>query len=399
MRLADLKRVEAATVWKSGCEAARLEREHDGLVFRYLDEYAGPPVAWTLPREGAALRSRGGALPPFFSGLLPEGRRLTALRSAIKTSADDELSLLLAIGRDTIGDVVVLPEGLRYDEEQSSAASKPIEESDFEEVFARVLAPNPADRVGLPGVQDKVSGRMLSLPLARADSAWILKLNPPEYPHLVANEAFFLAAARASGIESADYEVVHDRRGRQGLLVRRFDRVARGGRLLALAQEDACQVLGRYPADKYRVSAEAVVQALAERTMARVVAARSLIQQLAFAYLTCNGDAHAKNFSIVKDRQWRPALAYDIPTTHPYGDTTMALQIQGRDREDIGRKDFLALGEECGVRAKAVERVLDELVGKMPTWRDRLEELPFDARTVHKLRKACSYRADRLRGL
>ncbi|HMQ24230.1 MAG TPA: HipA domain-containing protein, partial [Planctomycetota bacterium] len=160
-----------------------------------------------------------------------------------------------------------------------------------------------------------------------------------------------------------------------------------------------CQVLGRYPADKYRVSAEEVVQALAERTMARVVAARSLIQQLAFAYLTCNGDAHAKNFSIVQNRQWRPALAYDIPTTHPYGDTTMALQIQGRDREDIGRKDFLALGEACGVRAKAVERVLDELVGKMPTWHDRLEELPFDARTVHKLRKACSYRADRLRGL
>ncbi len=52
-----------------------------------------------------------GALPPFFSGLLPAGRRLTALRSAVKTSADDELTLLLAVGADTIGDVQILPHG------------------------------------------------------------------------------------------------------------------------------------------------------------------------------------------------------------------------------------------------------------------------------------------------
>ena len=31
-----------------------------------------------------------------------------------------------------------------------------------------------------------------------SDAAWILKLDPPEFPHLVANEAFFLDAARAS---------------------------------------------------------------------------------------------------------------------------------------------------------------------------------------------------------
>ncbi|HHU66493.1 MAG TPA: hypothetical protein GXZ33_01375 [Corynebacterium sp.] len=31
--------------------------------------------------------------------MLPEGRRLTALRTAVKTSADDEFSLLLAVGR------------------------------------------------------------------------------------------------------------------------------------------------------------------------------------------------------------------------------------------------------------------------------------------------------------
>ena len=45
--------------------------------------------------------------------LLPEGRRLGALRRAVKTSADDELSLLLAVGADAIGDVQVVPSGTR----------------------------------------------------------------------------------------------------------------------------------------------------------------------------------------------------------------------------------------------------------------------------------------------
>jgi serine/threonine protein kinase HipA of HipAB toxin-antitoxin module len=52
-----------------------------------------------------------GAVPPFFAGLLPEGRRLSALRAAVKSSGDDELSLLLAVGGDTVGDIEILPEG------------------------------------------------------------------------------------------------------------------------------------------------------------------------------------------------------------------------------------------------------------------------------------------------
>jgi serine/threonine-protein kinase HipA len=44
-----------------------------------------------------------GALPAFFSGLLPEGHRLTVLKNAVKTSLGDELSLPLAVGADVPG--------------------------------------------------------------------------------------------------------------------------------------------------------------------------------------------------------------------------------------------------------------------------------------------------------
>ena len=399
MNAADHRHVDVAIAYKSGVPAARLTRERAGVTFAYLAEYSGPALATTLPVEQPPIHLPGGALPPFFSGLLPEGRRLTAIRQAAKTSAYDELSLLLTVGADTVGDVQVLPDGAPSNQAQHLAteAAQKLAEADFHELFARAVGPELDDRAAIAGAQDKVSGRMISLPLAYQGAAWILKLDPPEFPHLVANEAFFLAAARTSGLRTAAAEVVHDRRGQPGLLVRRFDRVARNEQIISLAQEDACQVLGRYPADKYRLTTDEVIQGLSAKTGAPIVAARTLLQQFAFAYLTCNGDAHGKNFSILHDgHEWSVAPAYDLPSTLPYRDGTMALTLGGKDREDIGRADFVSLGERCGVPAKATARLLNQLVAAATAWLERLRELPFDQRRVHKLEKACRYRVARL---
>src|SRR5690606_42145011 len=98
-----------------------------------------------------------------------------------------------------------------------------------------------------------------------------------------------------------------DREGRPGLVVERFDRRRRDdGTLELLAQEDGCQVADRYPADKYALTTEEVVEGLARACRARPVAARDLVRQVAFAYLTGNGDQHAKNLSIGRiGGEWR----------------------------------------------------------------------------------------------
>lgn len=398
----DLRRVRRAAVFKGHAQAGTLSRTDSVVEFRYLPEYSGPAVAHSLPRDVACHRAPGaGAVPPFFAGLLPEGRRLSAVRNAVKTSADDELTLLLAVGEQTIGDVRVVPEGRSFGEAvQPARLDLAPEEALFSELFDAVIASPQLDPAGLPGYQAKVSGRMLNLPVRYAGRAWILKLNPPEFPHVVENEEFFLEVGALSGLRTADAEVITDREGHKGLLVARFDRVPdpAGGGLRSLAQEDGCQVLGRYPADKYQLTSEEVFQGLASVCSAPVVAARDLLQQLAFDYLICNGDAHAKNFSVLQppDGEWVVSPAYDVPTTHPYGDTTMAMTINGKNREDIGRADFVALGEAVGVRRKAVQSVLDELIARFDGWIGRLDELPFDQRRVHKLRRAMSYRRERL---
>ncbi|HSW27946.1 MAG TPA: HipA domain-containing protein [Longimicrobiales bacterium] len=403
--LDELRQVERAAVLKRGTRAATLQRRPDAVVFSYEADHVasgGDPVATTLPLSLEPLLTHApGALPPFFSGLLPEGRRLSALRSAVKTSADDEFTLLLAVGADAVGDVQVVPEG-----EDPAVVEPRVSTADwgslrFAELFtASVGGAASIDRVALPGVQEKASARMISVPAARANERFLLKLDPPEFPHLVANEAFFLEAARRSGLPSADAEVVRDAVGAMGLLVRRFDRIGDAeGQPLMLAQEDACQALARYPADKYRLSVEQVIQALAAVCQAAPVAALTLLRQVAFAYLTCNGDAHAKNFSVLRlaDGEWRVTPAYDVPSSYPYGDTSMALPVNGRHREDIGRADFLALGAHVGLRPRAVERALDELCERADLWIGDMDQLPFDERVLHKLHRAVEYRRERVR--
>jgi serine/threonine-protein kinase HipA len=396
LALGELRDVQVADVRKHGVIAATLTRTPQGVVFRYQPEYDGPAVATTLPVSEEPLLTPAGALPAFFTGLLPEGRRLSSLRRAVKTSADDELTLLLAVGSNLVGDVQVSPTGELPEPVESLRVSN-WSEVRFSTLVGAEFEANP-DRSGIAGVQDKVSAAMITLPVRRRHESYILKLDPPEFPNLVLNEHAMMRAARLARLHAvADTEIVHDRDGSPGLLVTRFDRTSRG----SLAVEDGCQVLGRYPADKYSLTTESVCAALAAVCDAPLVAAQAFVRWVAFAYLACDGDLHAKNLSIVEVRPgvWRPAPAYDLPSSYPYGDHTMALSINGKRRDNIGRRDFVALGAALNVPERAVHRALDDVTASTDQWVDALTELPFDGLLVRKWQRAVNYRRRRLMGV
>lgn len=394
--------IQRADVYKRGELAGWLERTPEGVRFDYDPDYlasGGPPVATSLPPSKAPTVASAGAVPPFFAGLLPEGRRLLALRRAVKTSADDELSLLLAVGADAVGDVQIIPAG-----EPPDRPAPHVAVADWSSVrFADLMATSPEaiDLTALPGVQDKVSAATIAVPARASQRAHILKLNPPEFPHVVENEAFFLDAARRSGFDVAEAVIVTDADDERGLLVTRFDRVPDdAGGLRALAQEDACQVMGRYPADTYTVTSEEAVTALAGVTRARKVTARDAIAQIAFAYLSANGDLHAKNLSVHEqaDGEWRLSPAYDMPSTHPYGDTTMALPVDERTRDDITRDNFVALGAHAGVTHRAIVKTLDRLCERVDLWIDDLDRIPLPERRIRELRRVIDGRRRQLAG-
>lgn len=303
--LEDLRSVEVADVLKGEVHAGRLTREGDDVVFRYLPAYRNEPVARTLPLSAEPVRAPAGAVPPFFAGLLPEGLRLQATVRRTRTSEDDHLTLLLAVGGDAVGDVRVVPAGGGDEDPSVSLDEEEAGDVDLREVFTRAtsLAGDTFERIALPGVQPKVSAVMASTPVRGARGPAILKLNPSSgYPRLVENEDFFLRMAAGCGVPVPQHRLLHDREGRSGLLVARFDRTfGPDGALRRRPQEDACQLLGTYPAAKYRVKTEQVARVLADTVEdgdgSRPLALRRILELVAFSYLIGNGDLHAKNFS------------------------------------------------------------------------------------------------------
>ena len=111
--MTDFRSVSIADVYKGGRLAGTLVREAHSITFSYDESYlsGGAPIAFHAPLDMGSWVATGGAVPSYFAGLLPEGIRLDALVRSVHTSKDDMFSLLLAIGSDAVGDVVILPHG------------------------------------------------------------------------------------------------------------------------------------------------------------------------------------------------------------------------------------------------------------------------------------------------
>jgi len=82
--------------------------------------------------------------------------------------------------------------------------------------------------------------------------------------------------------------VIEDRDGVSSLLVERFDRRLVNGSVKRLAQEDACQLLNRWPADKYRVSFNDIANRLVEVVSSSEASIMNLVEQVAFSWIIDN---------------------------------------------------------------------------------------------------------------
>ncbi|WP_104087511.1 type II toxin-antitoxin system HipA family toxin [Arthrobacter sp. GMC3] len=388
--LQHLKLVREADVYKAGTLAGMLQRtEQGGVRFSYRDSYLAnnkTPVAFSLPLSAVAIETQNGALPPFFAGLLPEGHRLTVLKNAAKTSFDDELSLLLAVGADVPGDVQVVPAGVAPTEPEPLADTSRPEELDF------AALSNSVDLHGLPGIQDKASASMLTTPLAMRGMRYLLKLDPAENPHLVVNEAAHLAGAKGLKVPVVRGKVISDRNGQAGLLVERFDRAKGVGESwLRLPLEDGTQVLGLPPASKYSVAAEDVALALARQCQAPVVAKRNIYLQFVFAWLSGNGDLHAKNLSVLGGLSGAFVMApiYDVPCTLLYGDNTMALSITGKYK-NLKARHWAEFAQSLGLPEKAAAAA-NKLALNAAT-SISLEDLPFSGSPLRGAQRELRFR-------
>ena len=402
MPFIDQAKTNSADVYRGTVLIGKITRTKSGSVFTYhsqfleslgSEEKEEKGAAFHLPYSRQKTETAGINLHPYFAGLLPEGLRLKALIQKVKTSEDDLLSLLISSGANCIGDLSVLPEGAPFLAHSTLADLGKLNEVVFSELFKKSISPesdlNDLDEVNIPGVQDKISASMISFPLGgrAGHKSYILKLEPVDKPRLVQNEYFFLQMAKACGLQVNPAKLVKDKTGKEGLLVERFDRLSQKdtGELISLHQEDGCQFLNLYPADKYRIPFSKIAEGL-NLCSTPLLEVGKLLRLKAFCYLIANGDLHARNVSILTSpKTGRSELtpAYDILSTLPYGDQRLALKFEGRD-DNLKRKNFIDFGKRFGVREVVTQDLLDQIYEDSPGWIDRLEEIGLgEKKTTH----------------
>jgi len=388
-------------IYKKNCPAGFLSRTDSGSEFRYHDAYfldpTKPGLSVHLNKQEPVYRTIGDNLHAYFAGLLPEGRRLKALVSNVKTSEDDLFSLFAAAGSSAIGDVWAQGIG------EHSAEIKQLKQVDFYELFSTYCQGigKLKEDVALAGVQEKISASMISFPLrtAKKNKKYILKLNPKDKPNLIENEWAFMQLAQKCGLETAAVKLVQDKQNNLGLLVERFDHFYQQDQWQYLHMEDICQLMNKYPQDKYNVSFKEVCQAISQYCPAGSLQVTQALLIYVFSYLIGNGDLHAKNLSLIERADTGELVlspAYDLLTTYIYKDDSMALKIDGRDK-NIKRETFVSFARRFNISSTFFNRKIELMLKRFEQSIEKtLKAIPLDHKQETQLRFCISQRLKHL---
>ena len=405
----------ALDVWLGDRVVAELtisRRQLAQLRYRedYVTERGEGALGLTVPLPVSGHRYRGELVDYWIESLLPEGETRTVLEQYFRVRRGDGFALLTAIGRDCAGAVAVTPAG----EPVTAAASevKPLTPDEVGQAVAALrqhpLGVDEDVRVSLGGLQSK-------LLLVQADGGWarpvggmasthILKPDPPEFPGLVASEAFALRAAALAGLEAAEARL-DTFGGRTVLVVTRFDRSLNDGKLARLHQEDGCQALGIAPSGpaKYQATeAAAFYRRLAAllATHARDPAdqLRRLGSALTFTVAIGNTDAHLRNHAFLHQAGTLAlSPAYDAaPTAEFTGTRHLALWIGGQSLlAVVTRRHLLRELASWGMAPDSAADVVDSTLDNLADAYDRAARLTPEVSPA--IVAACRARTERLR--
>jgi serine/threonine-protein kinase HipA len=412
----------ALDVYFHADRVGRLERlEQARLEFAYEPSWVGAegaPLSLGLPVRSEPFVD--GECRPFFAGLLPEGEFLRAIARTLHVSADNPFSLLAEIGGECAGAVSLSAPG---EVPPFASAPKPswLVEGELADLLAELPSrPLLADLDDDKGLRLSLAGARDKLPvLSRDDRLGITRGNPPsthfvktpipEVDGMVVNETFCLALASEAGLTATEAKPI--RAGSQeGLLVTRYDRLQIDAGVRRIHQEDLCQALGFLPDQKYEADGGPGVNACAnllrEHSAAPAVDLFALLDALVFNLLIGNGDAHAKNYSLLLEGEGTPTLAplYDLLCTRVYGrrfGRKMAMKYGGEYRFDrIRGRHIERLAGELGVTARMtrlrVAEISERVVASMADARMRLPQAWRDEAVLEDIEGIVRDAAERL---
>lgn len=272
-------------------------------------------------------------------------------------------------------------------------------------------------RLSISGVQTKIPLALKEsrLEMVEAGGQYILKPIPYsglERTNLIpVNEHLTMQIARqVFDIDVAANALVRFSDGELAYLVRRFDVQPDGGRCL---QEDFAQIASRSEEShgvnyKYDFSYEAIGGLIRRYVNTYAVDLERFFTLVAYNYLIHNGDAHLKNFSLIRNPrtdEYNLTPAYDLLNTrlHVPNETSTALELfqdgfetdSYRATASYAYDDFVELARRLGLVEKRLRRILETMIDKKAQVDALIDSsmLPDDAKVLYKDHVALSVRA------
>ena len=378
----------------------QLKREASGAIdFQYDESWLGWdstfPVSLSLPlRED---RYVGNPVIAVFDNLLPDNDDIRR-RIAARSDADgiDSYSLLAAIGRDCVGALQFLPDGVAPGK-AGEIHARPISDVDIADKLLNLataplgLGDDDEFRISIAGVQDKTAFLQWKgkwhIPRGTTATTHILKpqigsRGNYDLTHSVENEHMCLAILGRLGLPVAKTEIV-DFAATRALVVERFDRRwTKDKRLLRVPQEDCCQALSVLPTRKYQNEGGPSMAEVLEFLKGSDDPAHDqfvfLKAQIAFWILAAT-DGHAKNFSVFlyPGGGFELTPLYDVMSVQHLHDVK---QLQRRDMRlamsvgdnrhyrvhNIQPRHFQQTASSVGVPAGTVATALRQIADYLP---------------------------------
>jgi serine/threonine-protein kinase HipA len=375
----------------------QLRKAASGAVdFQYDDSWLSWestfPVSLSLPlRED---RYIGAPVIAVFDNLLPDNpdiRRKLAERTHAEGA--DAFSLLSAIGRDCVGALQFLPEGIEPGP-AGAIDARPVDSNEIATLLGE-LASSPLGigsdeefRISLAGAQEKTAllrwKDQWHIPHGTTATTHILKPEIGKRPDgidlslSVENEHLCMKLMRALGLPAADTAIAAFG-DRKALVVERFDRLwTKDNRLLRLPQEDCCQALSVPPTRKYESDGGPGLPDLIGLLTSsdKPLEDQRLVMKAAIVFwLLAATDGHAKNFSLFLHPRSRFSLTpfYDVMSVQPLYDAKQLRQRQmkmamavGKNRHylvhRIAPRHFLQTADACGMGESIVRKLFAELL-------------------------------------
>lgn len=391
--------MEHLNVYLHNALIGKLTNNKGRLGFQYTPEYVSNPelgaLSYSIPVSPTPFDHD--IAEPFFSNLLPDERIRKRIAVILRISEENTFALLKEIGEDCAGAVSLYQPG-NTPEDISSPIYRCLSEDEADRILSH-LEQCPLNigekefHISGAGAQDKLiaslENGMIRLPLRGTPSTHIIKPGIKLITESVFNEYFCMRLALACDLSAAKCNIL-EVKGVPYYVTERYDRIENDGIWTRLHQEDFCQLLGYDPKIKYESEGGPSLKQCFEllRDM-ELPAADTLafLKLVIFNFLIGNGDAHAKNFSVLYQHN-QPCLApaYDLMSTTVYPDITPKLAMK-IDREYefswISTNKFIRMGEKSGLSPKLIITEISKMKDKMnevlkPLVSELSEEFPSD---------------------